>query len=523
MRKSLLALSIAALVGGAANAAVFEATGNATVAHPSGLAPATALTVSTTGVGHILTVPYFTTQGTNKTLLNIVNTDTVNGKAVKLRFRGATNSDDIFDITIFLSPGDMWTADVAADASGVSRLVTNDTSCTLPYKEDIKALGGKFKTNRVIDGAAAQTREGYIEILNTADIPATLVTAVTGAVGTTANPLFTATKHATSGATAGTPTCATATLDLQENDIQSFAAATPNSWHTRGYNYPSGGLMANWTVVNVAGFASFSGTATAVAANGTANIVVFPQTDAAQAATNLTADPLLVTGRVSSAMYDFPDLSTPYIAAVAAGAAATQADTLTQALATTSVTNEFLTGSGFSTDWVFSQPTRRYHVAVDYAATGANRLVFRDGTATTSGTGTGYFAATNTRLNVAGQITGAAANSVACVTPGQLRAYNREELTRSTFVISPATALNLCGEVSVLSFNNAGESVLNGALTRNNLETGTGLVEGWFRVATPSAVALAAPAVSGLPIIGYSAAKVSGVNLGGAWTHRTAR
>jgi hypothetical protein len=150
-------------------------------------------------------------------------------------------------------------------------------------------------------------------------------------------------------------------------------------------------------------------------------------------------------------------------------------------------------------------------------------LVFRDGTATTSGTGTGYFAATNTRLNVAGQITGAAANSVACVTPGQLRAYNREELTRSTFVISPATALNLCGEVSVLSFNNAGESVLNGALTRNNLETGTGLVEGWFRVATPSAVALAAPAVSGLPIIGYSAAKVSGVNLGGAWTHRTAR
>lgn len=118
MRKNLLALSIAALVGGAANAAVFDNAG--ATAHAGG-APAAALNLTATGVGHILTVPYFTTQGTNKTLLNIINTDTVNGKAVKLRFRGATNSDDIFDITVYLSPGDMWTADIAAaeDGSGV--------------------------------------------------------------------------------------------------------------------------------------------------------------------------------------------------------------------------------------------------------------------------------------------------------------------------------------------------------------------------------------------------------------------
>ncbi|MFO1212060.1 MAG: hypothetical protein U1E74_05750 [Paenacidovorax caeni] len=42
--------------------------------------------------GHILTVPYFA-QGTNKTLLNIVNTDTVNGKAVKLRYRAPPTPD----------------------------------------------------------------------------------------------------------------------------------------------------------------------------------------------------------------------------------------------------------------------------------------------------------------------------------------------------------------------------------------------------------------------------------------------
>ncbi|HRL53732.1 MAG TPA: cell surface protein [Acidovorax temperans] len=511
MRKSLLALSIAALFGGAANAQVQSNV-------PVGATAATGLAVSTTGVGHILTVPYFTTQGTNKTLLNIVNTDTVNGKAIKLRYRGASNSDDVFDITVYLSPGDVWTADVAAaeDGSGVSRLVTNDTSCTLPYKQDIKDLGGKFKTNRVAAGDKAQTREGYIEILNSADIPPTLAAAAgDGTLTATANPLFAAIKHATTGATAGTPTCASAVLDLQENALTAAHATNANAWNLRGYNFPTGGLFANWTVVNVAGFASFSGEASAIVANnaggnsGPANIVWFPQTTATQAAAGNTTDPLLLSTRVASAMYDFPDLSTPYTGAVTP---ATQADALTAALATTSVSNEYLTATGFSTDWILAQPTRRYHVALDYAATGNNKRVYRNGTAATSGTGDDYYADVNTSIK----------DNVICVNPGALRGYNREELTKTTFVISPDSSLNLCGEVSVLAFNNTGDSVVAGALTRANLSTGSDMKEGWFRIATPSA---GAPAVgpAGLPVIGYAASKVSGNNLGGAWTHRTAR
>ncbi|WP_462389288.1 cell surface protein [Acidovorax sp. Q11] len=536
MRKNVLALSIAALIGGAASAGVVIPTavgaGDAVANPAGGVYPlATALNPTVTGVGHILTVPYFTTQGTNKTLLNLVNTDNVNGKAVKLRYRGAQNSDDVFDITIYLSPGDVWTAEVAAaeDGSGISRLVTSDTSCTLPYKQDIKDLGGKFKTDRVRDADKAQTREGYIEILNTADVPPTLVNAATGAVGATANPLFAAVKHATSGATSGTPTCATAVLDLQENDLVAFDAVNPNSFNLRGYNYPTGGLFANWTVVNVAGFASFSGTATAVraengaGANGVGNIVWFPQTSAAQAnganATNvatLSADPLLLGGAVLSAKYDYPDLSTPYTGAVTPSA---QATNLTAALATAAVSNEFITGNGFSTDWILSQPTRRYHVAVNYTAAAASRLVFRDLVAgTTSLTvGTDHYAPVNTKLNTANDIAGTPAATVGCVVPGSLRGYNREELTKTTFVISPASALTLCGEVSVLSFNNTGDSVVGGVLTRSNLSTGTGMAEGWMRVNTPGAVA------AGLPIIGYSASKVTGANLGGAWTHRTVR
>ncbi|MBK6745034.1 hypothetical protein [Ottowia sp.] len=39
------------------------------------------------GTGHMLIGPYFTTQGNMGSLFNITNTDTVNGKVVKVRFR----------------------------------------------------------------------------------------------------------------------------------------------------------------------------------------------------------------------------------------------------------------------------------------------------------------------------------------------------------------------------------------------------------------------------------------------------
>ena len=513
MRKNLLALSIAAMVGGltagAANAAVITA----------GATPA-ALEVSPIGVGNTLLVPYFSTQGTNKTLLNIVNTDTVNGKAVKLRYRGAANSDDLFDITIYLSPGDMWTAEVAADADGFSRLVTNDNSCTLPSAADIKAANnGRFKTNRVQNGDKAQTREGYIEILNTANIPPQRI--ANGDTTPTANPLFTAIKHV---GNTGVAPCTQSVMDLQENDINATALDANNYVH-RGYQNPTGGLLANWVLVNVTGFASHSGEAVAIRPVGgnPANIVWFPQTtDAptAGAVNTLTADPLLTSAGFagSVANYDFPDLSTPYASAVTADAPAAQANALSAAIATRSVSNEYLTDAGFSTDWVFSMPTRRYHVALDYAATAANRLLFRDNAAAgdepaagTAGAtvGTNYFNRTNTSLNAAG--------TQACVTPGSgTRGYGREEETQSTFVISPDSAVKLCGETSVLAFNAAGaDSVLAAAIARNDIKTN--YKEGWMRINTNNGVRGTA---IGLPVIGYAAAKVNGANLGGTWEHR---
>ena len=478
MRKNLLALSIAAMVGGlsgAANAAVLNGNGTTTTT-------ATRLLINPQGVGHILTVPYFSTQGNNKTLLSITNTDTTNGKAVKLRFRGAANSDDIFDITVYLSPGDVWTADVAADGD-ISRLVTNDTSCTLPSAQDIKDLGGKFKTNRVQGNAAAQTREGYVEILNTANIPP--------AAGATT--LYTAIKHVN-----GKAPCTAATMDAQAVDLVDAKDAA-----TRGYANPTGGLMANWILVNVDGMASHSGEAVAVRAvnagvNAPGHIVWFPQTTDAPAGTvaTLTADPLLKSAAFASevANYDFPDLSTPYTTAAITPEA--QADALAAQLAVTSVVNEYATSNGFSTDWVFSMPTRRYAVALNYAAPAATRLLFNNANAT-------HFAAANTSLNAAG--------TLACVTPGTMRGFDREETTQNSFVISPDTAMKLCGETSVLAFNNTGASVLGGLLARNNITTRG--ADGWLSINTANGGA-------GLPIIGFSALKANGANLGGTWKHR---
>ena len=89
-----------------------------------------------------------------------------------------------------------------------------------------------------------------------------------------------------------------------------------------------------------------------------------------------TADPLLQSAGFAAqvANYDFPDLSTPYFVGATP---ATQADGLATQLAVTSVVNEYATSNGFSTDWVFSMPTRRYAVALNYAASGTGRFLTR--------------------------------------------------------------------------------------------------------------------------------------------------
>ena len=553
MRKNILAVSIAAMIGGLG----FAGAASAGVSIPAvGGTAATTLEVTPEGVGHILLVPYFSTQNGNVSLLNLVNTDTTNGKAVKLRYRGAANSDDIYDITILLSPGDVWSAEVS-QKDGVSYLTTPDNSCTLPA-----SVNAPFATNRVKGGDKGQTLEGYIEILNMANVPAKLVDAA-GAPVATDNPLYKAIKHVKGVAPCDTipsqladlTTAAVAITGVAATDAPLIAAA-PNAWNVRGYAAPSGGLMANWSIVNISKAGSFTGEATAVVAKDVAgpggvsalgNIVFSPQSAAAQPAAtiaSLTADPLLVVGSVwdkdgiwtpttvapvKAALYDFPDLSTPY---TAGATPLDQANSLASSLATLSVTNEFLTNPAvsFATDWTFSMPTRRYNVALDYTN---SRALFNAGVETDPAlAATSYFSPTNTSLN--------ADKTLLCVRPessgtNTLSYRDQSEQTSSgSYVISPGdvSVLDFCGETNVLSFNNTDGSVLGSVIARKNIQTVKSATttavytDGWLKLGTPGLNDAATPAVSyGLPILGHSYAKALGVaaSLGGIWKHRTDR
>jgi hypothetical protein len=433
-------------------------------------APSTStLTFSQRGVGHILYVPYFSTQEGNVTALSIVNTDVKNGKVLKVRFRGASNSDDVYDFQVFLSPGDVWTAGVAQGTDGRSRLDTADKSCTLPAN-----VNGAFITSRIpAAGGNAETREGYIEILTMADI-------VMGDSGSDQRALYTATKHVKAVAP-----CTTSVLNAltYENAGQYMAA-------------PTTGIMANWSIINVNRIVAYSGAAAAIEARASTdgepiagNLVYWDQRSIplspAQANGN-TADPLLrgATPVIAGARYDLPDLSTPYLPGGTCPFC--QARALSDAITVQELAGEFYSEAslGAQTDWVISFPTRRYFAAVRYSGTGAPAIVRNAST-----DGNIYFTADNTEL-------GSAANGgkpyQICSRFGvnAVAFYDREETPTiiDDIVISPGTptALSICGEVTVVGVNNtaAADSATFGSVARANVSNG--FAAGWGSLSVPS-------------------------------------
>ena len=572
MKKNVLALSIAAMIGGlglagAASAGVVVGNGTWTGNAAAGTAAtmnatnATTLRISDAGVGHNLLVPYFNAQNNNMSVFHVVNTDTVNGKAVKVRFRSASNSDDILDFQLFLSPGDVWTAAVTQGSDGIAQITTADNSCTVPAIA--KNVPQKFVTDRLnpslIPGDKAnQTREGYVELFNMADIPGP---AVTG----TATALYTAIKHVN-----GVAPCSVAgsTARTLLNTTAITAYNDQNSAARAGFDTPTSGLLGDWYILNVPQTTTFSGASTSVVAltsatgdAGRANFVHFPQTgSAAGNVDTLTADPLfrsnaypasttgntatygtqLTVATLPAANYDLPDMSTPYSTAPSATAPLTQAAQLTTALAATSVTNQYATDAVITakTDWVFSMPTRRYSVVANYAAregsgstqvSGINAPSYRlfsqlnGGQLVAPAVGTqDWFRPNNTSVDSVGNI---------CVNADAQVFRDREEgpeaaTTEPIFSPgTPATAARFafCGETSVLAFKDSGASVLGGNVARQTLTAGFS-ENGWGVITTTNGG-------PGLPILGSSFQKLTNPNVGNGisgnfgitWPHRFTR
>ncbi|WP_369521840.1 cell surface protein [Delftia tsuruhatensis] len=448
MKKNVLALSIAAMVGGLGFA---------------GAASAQSFQVNESGTGHILVVPYYTAQNGNMSVFHLTNTDTVKGKAVKVRFRGASNSDDVLDFQVFMSPGDVWTAAVTADAAGKAQLVTADNTCTLPAIA--KNTPVPFVTDRLARQGwtdadkAAQTREGYVEILNMADI---------SNVNAAASSLFKATKHVN-----GVAPCTSAVL---QDTLLGYPAMSSNA----ELSAPTATLTGSWYVINVAQSTTFSGAAPALVGNAPTRVVFSPQVEGET--TFKTSDPLMVAGTIKAQHYDVPDLSTPYFASQSLTSqtdADTNATNLTNALGRNTIMNQYATDLSISakTDWVFSMPTRRYTVAANYASTATNYAGQLNVSATGTPTTSELNAYTYINSAVTGNIfsTGAkvSANDQGqlCVTASKQEFYDREENVQSSGAIfSPGTTktAKLCGEVSVLSFT-SDASALGAAVARQTV------------------------------------------------------
>ena len=369
---------------------------------------------------------------------------------------------------------------------------------------------------------------------------------------TTSGSLYNAIKHVNgiapcfTGAYASLLSATTApSLALNpQNDAEVTALGLAN---------PTSGLFGNWTIINVAQVSSWGGDATAIEArdgiNGPAaagNIVFYPQVNAPvpQVELDNTADPLLAFnpsstgGLVIARMYDFPDLSTPYVtdgalptaAPTSRIAALLQADELTRALAVTSVKNEFITADDVSgdTDWVFSMPTRRYHVALNYVT----QLPVFNGVFTSR-----FFNSNNIYVDSSAARKQLAGESTICVrlASGTLSYFDRSEQQPNPdlppFVISPSDpivvpALPFCGEASVLAFNSATSVVLGASIGLNTIDLNDGFQAGWASINTTSNVN-----GYGLPILGSAFQKLlseatttSGRgNFGSVWPHRNTR
>jgi len=578
MKRNALALGVAAAIGmiGAAQAQP--------IPNPTA---GTQFKFDRDAVGHVLIGEHVSAANGNGTNINIVNTDSLNGKVVKVRVRSAVNSDDLFDFTLLMSPSDMWTGVITTNpATGRGALVTRDKSCTLP-----NIGGGKyndFLTTRLpasltADELANWTREGYVEILNMADIPGPGTPAYIADTGytdpanveLTSGRLFKTVKHVKGVAPCDTSILNTGAYGSYFKDI--------NAANQRGLDFPTGRLFANMSLVNGTTNMAFSNELSAIrvtdnnGVNAAGHLVWSPQNKGAIAggADKWTSDPLhrssLVAGanrillpgplgginigtlsveiplpRVQAYANDMPDLSSPYIGPVGSTTdPLSSVGALMQQLAVTSVSNEFYNNPSYggATDWTLSNPLRRYQVAMDYEADNLREdlVTAYDGRVYTLpagllGTGTvpadwvQYYDRYNTQLD-------ARRGKRICVKTQGMSQWDREETTIvDGFDLSPSLpgGLNFCGEVTVLNFGpsllaNGATSVLGARAAVSTVSTA--FTEGWAKINTSNPATNidgtpmmnnATPPVQytrGLPLLGHAYMKAVGVPAAGTTTN----
>ncbi len=545
-----------------------------------------AVNVSPDGTGQVLLYPYYSARGGNDTLISIVNT-TDRGKAVKIRFREAVNSRDVLDFQLYMSAYDVWTGAVTATDEGGAKIVTSDTTCSVPYlfgdfdgeqafldfDYNFAGNASNKKLDATIDGGPTgieRTASGYIEVIematmiehaSRAEAEEKVANEFTGAVEDAASYVSWATKHVN-----GVPNNCDALVDAWTSDASPalpLAGAWLSSPETGFSGGPSGGLFGAASIINVADGTMFSYNATAID-----NFIAENKHSApGDERPNLRQDGDITYSNVffNNGVVGFedgeegetsdnnPDIVNSHwtLNALSGEKWGEKNDSyaglgpmlaLNAALTAESISNEFATdaSAGAKTEWVVTFPTKRFHV--------------------------------DTALAPLAPFTSAWSKTEASCHEVETEFYDREEGTVSTAaqepVFSPAdptdtsNPFELCREANVIrfasddSYPDATEILKEPKRADtphgyNNAEVP--MANGWAKVSMASYSSVAADKTSGgpedalsdtdgfetpqkntydgLPVIGFAVTTYTNGNIGdgvlsnygGTFAHRTAR
>jgi hypothetical protein len=301
-----------------------------------------AVNLNPDGLGQVLIYPYYTVRGGNGTLLSVVNT-TDQAKAVKVRFLEGYDSREVLDFNLYLSPFDVWVAQVY-DNGTAGAVATSDNSCTVPaftqsLGNGIKAqpftnLGysqGSYGSTLGTDHGPTdldRTREGYVEMIEMGVVTGSSASAVT---------------HIDS---------------VPKKCSQVIGAWNPGGYWTQDptedMTVPSGGLFGAGSIINVD-----AGTIAAYDADAVDGF----------SAKIIHTGPGDITPNLAGATWPTTANATSYVAVGGTLYTSTYAlnsaiDAVSSVFTANNVYNEYLTdpGVGASSEWVVTFPTKRFYV-----------------------------------------------------------------------------------------------------------------------------------------------------------------
>ncbi|MCF6319532.1 MAG: hypothetical protein L3J83_09705 [Proteobacteria bacterium] len=289
-----------------------------------------AVQLSKSGMGQVLIFPYYTVNGDFNTLINLVNT-TDQAKALRIRFREAANSREVFALNLYLGPHDTWVAALVKSGEGddyFTKLINPDASCTFPT---IGSGGLLFSDNKFTQSMSDfygedsnRMHEGFFEVIEMG------VLTVDSAAATVINEQ-------------GVNNCDVLTNAWTAGSGDSYWLNNPN----QDMSAPTGGIMGNATLINVTAGLAMSQPVT-VLDDFSDDVLHFNVDSDSPSLADSKFTSIVDIGENSSAEFEW----------------SSAIDAVSSVMMKDSIFNEYVLTDviGAQTDWIMTLPTRQYYV-----------------------------------------------------------------------------------------------------------------------------------------------------------------